>query len=158
LNNKTNHRIGLISDTHGLVRQEALGSLVGAEVVVHAGDIGKPDVIRALETVAPVKAIRGNNDYGDWARRFPESTVIEVAGIKIYVVHDVNEMKFDPASAGFNVVVSGHSHQPSVQRREGVLYVNPGSAGPRRFKLPIAVGRLSIRGATIDAQIIELSP
>ncbi|MBI4490120.1 MAG: metallophosphoesterase family protein [Deltaproteobacteria bacterium] len=149
--------IGVISDTHGLIRPESLRALRGAELIIHAGDIGKPEVIETLKSVAPVVAIRGNNDKGSWARRFPETAVVEVGKVRIYVIHDVKELEIDPATAGFRVVISGHSHRPSVLRQNGVLYLNPGSAGPRRFKLPIAVARLRVRGESVSARIIELA-
>lgn len=149
--------IGVISDTHGLIRPESLRALRGAELIIHAGDIGKPDVIEALKSIAPVVAIRGNNDREKWARKFPETAVVEVGKVRIYVIHNIKEIKIDPSAAGFQVVISGHSHRPSVLRRGGVLFLNPGSAGPRRFKLPIAVARLRIRGESVSARIVELA-
>jgi putative phosphoesterase len=151
------HRIGLISDTHGLVRPAALTALAGAELIIHAGDIGKPEVLEALQTVAPVVAVRGNNDRGAWAERLPETEVVEVGMVALYVLHDVHTLDLDPAAAGFQAVISGHSHRPSIAMRQGVLYVNPGSAGPRRFTLPISVASLSIESRTIEAQLIELA-
>lgn len=148
--------IGVISDTHGLIRPEALRALRGAELIIHAGDIGKPDVIETLKSIAPVVAIRGNNDREKWARKFPETAVVEVGKVRIYVIHNVNELEIDPATAGFRAVISGHSHRPSVLRRGGVLFLNPGSAGPRRFKLPIAVARLRIKGESASSRILEL--
>ncbi|TAJ85783.1 metallophosphoesterase, partial [bacterium] len=141
--------IGVISDTHGLIRPEALKALQGSDLIIHAGDIGKPEVIEALKSIAPVVAIRGNNDKGRWARRFPETAVVEVGKIRIYIIHNVKELEIDPSAAGFRVVISGHSHRPSAVERDGVLFVNPGSAGPRRFKLPIAIARLRVRGASV---------
>lgn len=148
--------IGVISDTHGLLRLEALNALQNSDLIIHAGDIGKPEVIEALKSIAPVVAIRGNNDKGRWARRFPETAVVEIGKVRIYVIHDVKELEIDPAAAGFRVVISGHSHQPAVRRRNGVLYLNPGSAGPRRFKLPVAVARLRVRGESVTCRILEL--
>lgn len=149
--------IGVISDTHGLIRPECLRALRGAELIIHAGDIGKPEVIEALRSIAPVVAIRGNNDREKWARKFPETAVVEVGKVRIYLIHNVNELEIDPAAAGFRVVINGHSHRPSVLRRGGVLFLNPGSAGPRRFKLPIAVARLWIKDTTVRARIVELA-
>lgn len=149
--------IGVISDTHGLIRPESLRALRGAELIIHAGDIGKPEVIEALRSIAPVVAIRGNNDREKWARKFPETAVVEVGKVRIYLIHNIKEIKIDPSAAGFQVVISGHSHRPSVLRRGGVLFLNPGSAGPRRFKLPIAVARLWIRGESVSPKIVELA-
>ena len=149
--------IGVISDTHGLIRPEAVQALRGANLIIHAGDIGKAEVIEALKSIAPVVAIRGNNDKGRWARRFPETAVVEVGKIRIYIIHNVKELEIDPSAAGFCVVISGHSHRPLVLRRGGVLFLNPGSAGPRRFKLPVAVARLRVRGESVSFRIVELS-
>ena len=148
--------IGVISDTHGLIRPESLRALRGAELIIHAGDIGKPDVIETLKSIAPVVAIRGNNDREKWARKFPETAVVEVGEVRIYLIHNIKEIKIDPSAAGFQVVISGHSHRPSVLRRGGVLFLNPGSAGPRHFKLPIAVARLQVRGESVSPKIVEL--
>jgi uncharacterized protein len=136
--------VGLISDTHGLMRPEALAALAGSAHVVHAGDIGDPAVLEALARIAPVTAVRGNNDLGPWAKKLRERETLEIAGTRIYVIHDLAELNLDPAAAGIDVVVSGHSHRPAEALRGGVLYVNPGSAGPRRFKLPIALARLAL--------------
>jgi putative phosphoesterase len=152
------HTLGVISDTHGLVRPEALAALAGVERIVHAGDIGTPDVLAALGRVAPVVAVRGNNDRGAWAAAIPETEIVEVAGRSLYVLHDVHELDLEPRAAGFAAVISGHSHQPRVERRDGVLYLNPGSAGPRRFKLPISLARLTIAGERLDARLITLEP
>jgi uncharacterized protein len=148
--------VGLISDTHGLIRPEALGAFAGVDLIVHTGDIGKPEVLKALKAVAPVVAIRGNNDTGAWATTLRDTKSIKLADAKLYLIHNVNDLTCDPAARGFQVVVSGHSHKPSVSTRDGVLFVNPGSAGPRRFKLPIAVGKLFIRGKNVKAELIEL--
>src|SRR5579883_3075692 len=139
-------RVGLISDTHGLLRPEAVAFLRGSDVIVHAGDIGDDGILRELNALAPVTAVRGNNDDGAWADAIAESQVLQLGGVSIYVIHDVAELDLDPVASGFQVVVSGHSHKPAVQTRKGVLYVNPGSAGPRRFRLPIAVAELEIAG------------
>ena len=135
--------VGLISDTHGLLRPEALAALHGSRHIVHAGDVGDPAVLDALARIAPVTAVRGNNDTGAWARRLRRIETLEIAGTRICVVHDLAQLDRD-AAAGFQVVVAGHSHRPAKERREGVLYVNPGSAGPRRFSLPVTVARLTL--------------
>jgi uncharacterized protein len=152
----TTHVIGVISDTHGLVRPEAIDALAGVEMIIHAGDIGTPAVLEALQRVAPVVAVRGNNDTEEWARALADTEVVEVGEVTLYVLHDMHELDLDPGAAGFRVVISGHSHRPSTETRQGVLYLNPGSAGPRRFKLPIALARLHIQGATVEAQLIDL--
>jgi uncharacterized protein len=149
-------RVGLISDTHGLLRPEALEFLRGSDFIVHAGDIGDAEVIQALRALAPVTVVRGNNDNSAWAEGIAETEVLQVGDIFIYVLHNLAELDLDPMAAGFQVVVSGHSHHPLVERRDGVLYVNPGSAGPRRFKLPIAVAELQIVGPSVDARIVQL--
>ena len=149
-------RIGLISDTHGLLRPEALAFLRGSDHIVHAGDIGHVAVLQELAMLAPVIAVRGNNDREPWADAVRETEVLEVGEVLIYVLHDLSELDVDPAAAGFRVVVSGHSHRPAVEVREGVLYVNPGSSGPRRFKLPIAVAELQVEGASVEARLVEL--
>ncbi|MGD0364261.1 MAG: metallophosphoesterase family protein [Bryobacteraceae bacterium] len=136
--------LGLISDTHGLLRPEAVRALAGSDLIIHAGDVGGPEILDALRAVAPVVAVRGNVDIGPWAAALPVTAVAEIAGATIYVLHDVNELDLNPAAAGFGVVVSGHSHQPRSEERGGVLFVNPGSAGRRRFKLPITVARLDL--------------
>jgi len=149
-------RIGVISDTHGLVRPEALRALAGTELIVHAGDVGAPEVLDALRAVAPVVAVRGNNDRGRWARALAETEVVEHAGRTLYVLHDLHELDLDPRAAGFDAVIVGHSHQPRVERRDGVLYLNPGSAGPRRFRLPVCVARLGVNARRLDATIVTL--
>lgn len=136
--------IGVISDTHGLLRPEAVEALRGAEQIIHAGDIGAADVLTALAAIAPVTAVRGNNDGDAWAAHIPETAVLAAGGTSIYVIHDVNELDLDPSAGGFGVVVAGHSHRPAQSQRAGVLFFNPGSAGPRRFRLPISVGRLHV--------------
>jgi putative phosphoesterase len=136
--------VGVISDTHGLLRPEAVEFLRGSEHIIHAGDIGSPEIIPALEKIAPVTAIRGNIDVQPWALRFAEIEVVELAGLHIYVIHDVNALDLNPKAAGFAAVISGHSHKPGQATKDGVLYFNPGSAGSRRFSLPISIGRLEI--------------
>jgi putative phosphoesterase len=149
-------RDGLISDTHGQLRPEAVAFLRGSDFIVHAGDIGDPGVLTALEALAPVTAVRGNNDKGPWAKAITETEALEVGKALIYIIHDLAALDLDPAAAGFHVVVSGHSHKPAVETREGVLYVNPGSAGPRRFTLPIAVAELEVSGHLVKARVSEL--
>lgn len=148
--------IGVISDTHGLLRPEALTALMGVERIIHAGDIGSPNILGKLQTIAPVTAVRGNNDKGPWADGIPESLLIEVRGHSIHVLHDLAQIDLSPAAAGIAVVISGHSHKPQVTEREGVLFVNPGSAGPRRFRLPIAVAKLYVSEDSVRAEIVEL--
>jgi hypothetical protein len=149
-------RIGLISDTHGLMRPQALTALAGVSHILHAGDIGSPEILEQLRTIAPVTAVRGNNDKGSWAMRIAEHEVLQVDGKSLYVLHDLNELDVDPSAAGFSVVVTGHSHKPAISRKGDVLYVNPGSAGPRRFKLPVTVGTLVMEHGAVRAEIHEL--
>lgn len=148
--------IGLISDTHNLLRPEALRALEGSDHIVHAGDICGPSVIEDLRRIAPVTAVRGNNDFGNWADSLPETHILRIADIAILMVHDLGTLEIDPVAQGIHVVVCGHSHRPRIEQREGVLYVNPGSAGPRRFRLPVSVGQLVVRGTDIDAKLIAL--
>jgi len=149
-------RIGVISDTHGLLRPEAVAFLRGCEHIVHGGDIGNADVLAQLAALAPLTVVRGNNDTGAWAERVPETALIEVVGVRIYAIHDLALIDVDPADMGAQVVVSGHSHRPKVERRGGVLYLNPGSAGPRRFRLPVAVGEVVVRGGEVSGRVVEL--
>ena len=149
-------KIGLISDTHGLLRPEALRALAGVEHIIHAGDIGGPEVIETLRGIAPVDAVRGNNDKGAWAAKLSLWLALELEGIGVHVLHDVNELDVDPAAAGFRVVVAGHSHKPLVTERDGVLFVNPGSAGPRRFSLPVTLGFLRVKAGKAHAEIKSL--
>lgn len=151
-------RVGIISDTHGLLRPEAMAFLSGSDFIVHAGDIGGVSILDGLAAVAPVTAVRGNNDMGEWAKDLAEFEVLQAGEILVYVLHDLSELDLDPEAAGFRVVVSGHSHRPSIEQRGRVLYVNPGSAGPRRFKLPIAAAELQIVGSTIRVRVVELGP
>jgi uncharacterized protein len=153
---KSESLIGIISDTHGLVRPEAVGALQGVDLILHAGDVGGPEVLETLKGIAPVVAVRGNNDKGEWATQLPDWEVTEVGSIFIYMLHNLNEIDLSPAAAGFQVVVSGHSHKASVEERKGVLYVNPGSAGPRRFNLPVTIARLRVRGEIFAAEIVGL--
>ena len=149
-------RIGLISDTHGLLRPEASAFLRGSNFIIHGGDIGHEGILKELTSVAPVTAVRGNNDKGPWAEALAETEVLQVEDVLIYVIHNVAELDLDPVAAGFRVVVSGHSHKPSVIENGGVLYVNPGSAGPRRFQLPIAVAELVVDGRSVQARVVEV--
>jgi putative phosphoesterase len=151
------HELGIISDTHGLLRPEAMKALAGVSLIIHAGDIDTPEVLDALRAIAPVVAVRGNNDKGSWAQALPETEVVEVGGVALYVLHDVKALDLDPVAAGFQAVVSGHSHRPGLVTRQDVLFLNPGSAGPRRFTLPVSVARLRICGASIEPQLIELA-
>lgn len=149
-------RIGLISDTHGLVRPEALAALAGCAHIVHGGDVGDGEVLRVLASIAPVTAVRGNNDHGPWAQALRETELVEAGGIFLYAVHDIAELDIDPAAAGVQVVVSGHSHRPRMEERDGVWFANPGSAGPRRFSLPVSVGEVVIEGGRVTARSILL--
>jgi uncharacterized protein len=150
-------RVGVISDTHGLLRPEAVAFLRRSDFIVHAGDIGDADVLDKLKAIAPLTVVRGNNDTGPWAKAIAQTEVLQVDGVSLYVLHNLAELAIDPKAAGHRVVVSGHSHKPLVEERAGVLYVNPGSAGPRRFKLPIAVAQLEIAGKSVKARLVELS-
>jgi putative phosphoesterase len=148
--------IGVISDTHGLLRPEALEALRGSQHIVHAGDVGSPEIIDQLAAISPVTAIRGNVDKGEWCRRLPETHVLELGGVCIYVLHDLARLDLKPKPAGFAVVVSGHSHVPKQELRDGVLYFNPGSAGPRRFKLPVTVGKLILEDGHMRGELLHL--
>jgi uncharacterized protein len=148
--------IGVISDTHGLLRPEALAALRGSDYIIHAGDIGDPKILNRLAEIAPVTAVRGNVDQGAWAQSVPATNVLEAEGVSIYVLHNVQELDLQPEAAGFAVVVSGHSHVSKQEMKNGVLYFNPGSAGQRRFRLPVSVGRLRVGGRRASGEIIEL--
>jgi uncharacterized protein len=156
-NRKVMFRIGLISDTHGLLRPEATTFLRGCDFIVHAGDIGSPDILKELSELAPVTVVRGNNDKGTWADKLSHDEFLQLGDIFIYVIHDLAELQIDPLAAGVRVVVSGHSHVPGISERDGVLFVNPGSSGPRRFKLPISIGELVVEGNSVSAHIHELA-
>jgi putative phosphoesterase len=149
--------IGVISDTHGLLRPEALQALQGSSLILHAGDIGGPEILKTLATIAPVTAIRGNIDTAAWAHALPATEVIEAGGVSIYVLHDRSRLDLDLKAAGFRVLVYGHSHQPEIKELDGVLYFNPGSAGPRRFKLPVSIGRLMIKAGRVRSELLELN-
>lgn len=146
----------MISDTHGLVRPEAIAALRGCDLILHAGDIGSPAVLEALNAIAPTRAVRGNNDRDEWARDVPPSETVVVSGARIYLLHDVSELDVDLAREGYSAVVFGHSHKPLSEFRDGVLYLNPGSAGPRRFRLPIALARLTVSRDGLKPRLIEL--
>jgi len=149
-------RIGVISDTHGLLRPEAVQALRGVDRIVHAGDIGSPDVLRGLEAIAPVTAVRGNNDHGPWAEKLPLTDVLDAGEALLYVIHDVKALDLDPRAAGIAAVIAGHSHRPLAEERDGVLFFNPGSAGPRRFRLPISLGHLVITGPRVVSRLETL--
>jgi uncharacterized protein len=149
-------RVGLISDTHGLLRQEAIEALHGSELIIHAGDIGKPEILEELRKIAPVIAVRGNVDKGEWAKALPETAVAEASSALIYVLHDVNALDLNPKAAGFHIVVSGHSHKPGKLERDGVLFVNPGSAGPRRFQLPVTLARLTVGRTAFELEFVQI--
>ena len=148
--------VGLISDTHGLLRPEAVAALHGSDYIIHAGDICDPAILQALGKIAPVTAVRGNNDRGGWAASIRETEILQAGAAFIYVIHDLADIDVDLRAAGIHAVISGHSHSPLSAQRDGILYVNPGSAGPRRFRLPVSVGRLVVSGTKIAAQLIEL--
>jgi uncharacterized protein len=149
-------KIGVISDTHGVLRTEAAEILKGSAMILHAGDIGRIEVLDALAEIAPVEAVRGNVDYGMWANALPERRLIEIGGASIYLLHDLAGLDLDPAAAGLGCVIFGHSHRPSLEKKEGVLYLNPGSAGPRRRKLPVSLATLRVENGAIDVRFFEL--
>lgn len=151
-------RIGLIADTHGLLRPEAVAALQGCDFIVHAGDIGDAAILPALARIAPVTAVRGNNDAGAWAAALPDTATLVVAGLRIHVLHDVAQLALDPARERVHAVVAGHSHRPAIREHSGVLHVNPGSAGPRRFSLPVSVGELAVVAGAIRPSLLTLSP
>jgi len=149
-------RLGVIADTHGLMRPEALAALRASDLIIHAGDIGEPEVLVSLRAIAPVVAVRGNNDRAAWARRLPESRTLRVGAIRVHVVHDVKDLAVDLERAQIRLVVSGHSHRPWIRDDQGVLFVNPGSAGPRRFALPVSVARCFVRRDRVEARLIRI--
>src|SRR4051794_23231164 len=151
-------RIGIISDTHGLLRPAAIKQLAGAHHIIHAGDIGAREVIEGLRRIAPTTAVKGNIDAGEWAKDYPDAELVVLGGRAFYILHNLNELKLDPVVSGIDVVVSGHSHRPKIETRNGIFYVNPGSAGPRRFKLPIAVAILTLSDRALLPRIIEITP
>jgi len=149
--------VGVISDTHGLLRPQAVEALAGSQLVIHAGDVGSPEILSSLARLARVEAVRGNVDTEAWARAIPEATVVQVQGRTLYVLHDLKQLDLDPRAAGFDAVISGHSHVPTNELRNGVLHFNPGSAGPKRFRLPVSVGRLWVTSAGIRGEIVMLA-
>lgn len=149
-------QVGVISDTHGLLRPQAQLALKGVDLIIHAGDVGKPEILAALREIAPVRAVRGNVDNGEWAQSLPATEVVEVGGVLLYVLHDLQQLDLDPAAAGFSAVISGHSHQPDIRHEGGVLYLNPGSAGPRRFTLPVSLALLTIAPGDVQAELVTL--
>jgi putative phosphoesterase len=151
-------RVGLISDTHGLLRPETRAFLVGCDYIIHGGDVGGAQILEELALMAPLISVKGNNDTEPWAVRLRETELIRVGNIFVYVIHNLAQLDIDPAAAGVSVVVSGHSHKPMIEERGGILYVNPGSCGPRRFKLPISVGEITVSGGAVGARITHLSP
>ena len=155
-NLKPNYTIGLISDTHGLLRPEVVDSLQGVDRIIHAGDVDKPEVMEALNHIAPVSAVRGNMDKGEWADEFPDTEALEVGEVWLYVIHDLQKLDLDPRAAGFNAVIFGHSHRPFERRENGVLFINPGSAGPQRFSLPISLALLEIENRSVKTRFINL--
>ncbi|MGR3293039.1 MAG: metallophosphoesterase family protein [Candidatus Scalindua sp.] len=150
------YKIGIISDTHGLVRRSVVKSFKDVYLIVHAGDVGKPEVLETLQTIARVHPVRGNVDGGKWTDNLPLTDVVQVGQVYLYVLHDLDSLDLDPAAAGFNAVISGHSHIPKIEKRDDVLFINPGSAGPRRFKDPISIAFLYIKGTSIETEIVEL--
>jgi uncharacterized protein len=148
--------VGIISDTHGLMRPEAITALHGSDLIIHAGDVGRPEVIDQLKAIAPTHAVRGNVDTQSWARTLPETKVVEAGGLRLFVLHVRAELVVDPVIAGYAAVIFGHSHTPSIETRSGVVWLNPGSAGPRRFRLPVSVARIRVSGQTIEPEIVEL--
>jgi putative phosphoesterase len=149
-------RVGLVSDTHGLLRPQVREFLVGCDYIIHGGDVGGAEILDELAVIASLIAVRGNNDTEPWAERLPETELIRVGNVFVYVIHDLAELDVDPAAAAARIVVSGHSHIPKVEERGGVLYINPGSCGPRRFKLPISVGEVIVSGGGVKARLVEI--
>lgn len=149
-------RLGIISDTHGLLRPQALAALQGVDLIIHAGDVGGPDLLEQLGRLAPVQAVRGNTDRGEWARNLPLTAVVEAGAAQLYVLHDLHTLDLDPKAAGFQAVIFGHSHRPHLEHQDGVLYLNPGSAGPRRFTLPVTLAYLQVQGLSLQAEFVPL--
>ena len=148
--------VGVISDTHDLLRPEALKALDDADLIVHAGDVCRAEILDELRRIAPVHAVRGNNDRGEWAKNLPVFEIVEVGKVLIYIIHDLKQMDLNSSNERINVVISGHSHRPYVEKRGRILYINPGSAGRRRFKLPVTLARLTVIGEVVEAEIIKL--
>jgi len=154
---KTKTTIGVISDTHGLMRPEAIEALQGAKLIIHAGDIGSPEILDVLQEIAPVFAVRGNNDRESWGQEIPLTEMIAVGRHSLYVLHELDHLDLDPATTKVSAIIYGHSHKPQAEYRNGVLFLNPGSAGPRRFKLPVAVARLYVYDREIDYEVVDLT-
>ena len=150
-------RIGVLSDTHGLLRPEARGFLMGCDYIVHGGDIGSAEILEDLASLAPLIAVRGNNDREPWAAHLPETDMVRLGGAFVYVIHDLSQLDIDPVGAGVQAIISGHSHKPATFLRDGVCYLNPGSCGPRRFRLPISIGELIIEGPSVRARTVDIS-
>ncbi len=155
LKNKDNFLVGVISDTHGLLRPSIARTFKGADLIIHAGDIDRPHILEALQEIAPVTAVRGNMDYGEWADKLPVTEIIEIGNICLYMFHNPYQLDLEPGAAGFAAVINGHTHEPYAEKKNGVLFLNQGSAGPKRGKYPVTVALLHIRGADLDAQIIQ---
>ncbi|MFQ5687868.1 MAG: metallophosphoesterase family protein [Candidatus Scalindua sp.] len=153
---KYDHKIGIISDTHGLISQRVVKSFKDVDLIVHTGDIGTHEALETLQTIAKVYPVRGNVDGGKWSDNLPLTEVVKVGQVYLYVLHDLNTLDLDPVAAGFNAVISGHSHVPKIEERNGILFLNPGSAGPRRFKCPVSIAFLYVNGVSIDAELVEL--
>ena len=154
---KKQYTIGIISDTHGLLRPEAARALKGSDLILHAGDIDKPEVLRTLHTIAPVTAVQGNCDRGPWANALPIAETLEFGGFLFHMLHDLSTLDLDPRTAGIHILISGHSHIPAITRKNGILYLNPGSAGPRRFSLPVTLARITIKGKELAPEIFSLT-
>jgi hypothetical protein len=148
--------IGVISDTHGLLRWEAEAALAKVDHIIHAGDVGTPEVIERLQRIAPVTVVRGNNDKGSWAEPLPATAIVEICSQRLYVLHDIAKLDIDPLANGFAAVIAGHSHKPGISEKDGVLFLNPGSAGPRRFSLPVAVAKLFVENGAVRAEVCNL--
>lgn len=153
---KKTSTIGVISDTHGLLRPEAVEALRGSDAIVHAGDVGDPGIISELERIAPLTVVRGNIDTAAWTQKLPETNVLDMGSISLYVLHNVQDLDLDPAASGFAAVIFGHSHQPLIEWRKHVLFFNPGSAGPRRFRLPVSLGKIILNNGKLEPELIEL--
>jgi uncharacterized protein len=157
VNTENSLRVGLLSDTHGMLRPEARAFAVGCDYIIHGGDIGSAAILEQLAAIAPLIAVKGNNDTQAWAAHLPSTEMIRVAGVFVYIIHDISQLDIEPQAAGVQVIVSGHSHKPLIEQRQGILYINPGSCGPRRFKLPISVGEMIVSGTKVRARTVELT-
>lgn len=148
--------VGVISDTHGLMRPQAVKAMHGSDLIIHGGDVGQPEILDTLESIAPVHTVRGNVDYEPWTQRLPSTKVVEAGDVLIYVLHNLYNLNIDPVVSGFRMVVYGHSHRPSIEEKRSAIFLNPGSAGPRRFSLPVSVARVKVTGNEIETEIMEL--